>query len=245
MSCEDVRSALSVFDLCEDTSDGARVTTHCLYPSFEPVHVFVAKVGDGFKVHDGGGAFLAAWVHGRDESLINAALKKECARFHLALMGQSCVAEVSSKDWLLSAILGVANASAVAATNAVSKLVSVAESALVDRIQQTLIETVGARGFDTGVDLIGKSGGSRHFDFAVKSTHDGEPILINGVAPHRGSISHKYVAFADTDGDQSHKFAVYDRQLETDDVALLQQVASILPLAALSRNAKRVISHDA
>lgn len=242
MSCEDVRASLSAFDVCEDTSDGARVTTHCLYPSFEPVRVYVARMGDGFKVHDGGGAFATAWAHGRDEHLIGKSLKDECTRFHLSLVGQSFVAHVPSQDWLLSAILGVANASAAAATSAVSRMVAVAEAALVDRIQQTLTETVGAKGFDRGVDLVGKSGGTRHFDFAIKGLHDNEPILINGVSPHHASISHKYVAFADAEGDQDHKFAVYDRKLDTDDVALLQQVASILPLAALSHNAMRVIN---
>src|SRR5215216_4419817 len=107
MSCDDIRLALSEFDACEETPNGSRVTTHCLYPSFEPVRIFVAKVGDGFKIHDGGGAFMSAWSHGRDESLISRALQSECNRFHLALDDDRLVAEVPSKDWLLSAILGV------------------------------------------------------------------------------------------------------------------------------------------
>jgi hypothetical protein len=241
MSCEDVRAALSTFDVCEDTPDGARIATHCLYPSFEPVHVFVAKVGDGYKVHDGSGAYLAAWSHGRDESLITKALKAECSRFHLSVVGQSCVADVPSQDWLMGAILAVANASACAANNAVSKIVAVAEAALVERIQQALVTSMGLKGFSRDIDLVGRSGGARHFDFAVKSLRDGRPILINGVSPHHGSISHKYVAFADTEGDQSHKLAVFDRELGTDDVALLQQVASIVPLKALSAGADRIL----
>jgi len=242
MSCDDVRAALSEFDTCEETPDGARVTTHCLYPSFEPVRIFVAKVGEGFKVHDGGGAFMSAWSHGRDDALINRALQSECSRFHLSMDNERLVADVSSRDWLLSAILGVANASSLAANAAVARIVAVAEAALVDRIQKALVETVGADGFETGVDVTGKSGGRRHFDFAVKGKGDAQPILINGVSPHHGSISAKYVAFADAEGDQDHKLAVFDRHLETDDVALLQQVASILPIAALPQNTKRVMT---
>ena len=43
--------------------------------------------------------------------------------------------------------------------------------------------------------------------------------------------------------DQSRKLAVYDRPLDTGDVALLQQVASIVPLAALPDGARKVLSH--
>lgn len=239
MSCDDIRAALAGFDVCEETSEGACLTTHCLYPSFEPVRVFVAKFGDGYKVHDGKGAFVAAWAHGRDEALINRALVAECSRYHLSVSSDAIVADVPSKDWLLSGILGVANASAAAATAVVARVVAAAEAALVDRIQAALIEAFGTSSFSKAVDIVGKSGGRRHFDFALKAgDHD---VLINGVSPHHGSISAKYVAFADTDGDQAHKFAVYDRTLEVDDVALLQQVASIVPIEALTRGAQRII----
>jgi len=66
--------------------------------------------------------------------------------------------------------------------------------------------------------------------------------LINGVSPHAASISSKYVAFADTEGDTAHKFAVFDRELEGEDAALLGQVASVVPLASLHSGAKRTFT---
>ena len=242
MSCNEIRAALSGFGVCDETPDGSRIATHCLYPSFEAVRVFVVRVGDGYKVHDGSGAFLSAWLHGRDEGLITKILKVECSKFHLGLIGRSIVADVHSNEWLTSAILGVANASAAAAHAAVSRFVTAAEEALVDRINQSLSEAFGPNGFSKGVDIVGKSGGRRHFDFSIHGASLGD-ILINGVSPHHGSVSAKYVSFADAEGDQDRKFAVFDKTLGTDDVALLQQVASIMPISSLSQGAKRAIAN--
>jgi hypothetical protein len=240
MSCDEIRAALSAFNVCEETDNGSRIATHCLYPSFEPVHIYVAKIGDGFRVHDGRGAFDAAWLHGRDTNIIARALTTECARFHLSISNDAIIANISSADWLLGAILSVANASAAVANNAVARMVAAAEEALVDKIQRSLTRTFGANGFKKDFVIRGRSGGERHFDFVVPGPAESE-LLINGVSPHHSSISAKYVAFADADVDQDHKFAVFDRVLETDDAALLQQVASVVPLASLPAGAQRAL----
>ncbi len=46
--CDEIRSALSGFNVCSETPDGARIATHCLYPSHEFVHVYVVNEGGGF-----------------------------------------------------------------------------------------------------------------------------------------------------------------------------------------------------
>lgn len=239
MSCDDIKSAMAEFSACEPTSDGSRIATHCLYPSFEPVRVFVAKVGNGYHVHDGGGAFAVAWTHGRDEATILNSIKAECGRFHLRPDGRSIIAKVESIDWLTSAILTVANASSFAAHDAVAKIVAAAEDALVDKIENDLKSAFGPKGYQRGFDIRGKSGGRRHFDFLIGSPASPSSILVNGVSPHRNSISSKYVSFADTEVDKQHKFAVYDRELSNDDTVLLQQVAEVVPLAALKAGAER------
>ena len=53
---ERVRASLTKFSAPFDTDEGVRLETHCLYPSFDPVIIYVAKVGDGYKVSDGAGA---------------------------------------------------------------------------------------------------------------------------------------------------------------------------------------------
>jgi hypothetical protein len=227
---------------CVETEEGARLTTHCLYPSFEPVHVFIAKVGNGYKVHDGGGAFDAAWLHGRDDSVITRAILTQCERFHLRVSDGSIVGSVDSADWLLNVVLGVANASSLAAHHAVARVIAAAEEALVVKIDRTLTEKFGEGAFRRGVDLTGKSGGKRHFDFALPLP-GGDEVLINGVSPHKGSVSSKFVAFSDTEGDADHKFAVFDRELASEDAALLGQVASIVPLVSLPPLTERVMAY--
>lgn len=232
MPCEEIHAALARFGRCDETEEGSRIATHCLYPSFTPVHVYVAKIGDGYRVHDAGGAYDTAWLHGRDNRMILGAIEDECTRFHLTLSNKSMVATIPSASWLCGAIVSVANASSLAAYTAVAKIVAVAEEALVDKIGYVLADIYGPDRIAKNLDVRGKSGGNRHFDFAIRSRdHD---IFVNGVLPHRASVTAKYVSFADTDVDLEHKLAVYDRELETNDVALLQQVASIVPFARLS-----------
>lgn len=238
--CEVIKHAMRGFDICEETSEGSRVLTHCVYPSFHNVSVYIAKIGNNFKVHDGNGAYDAAWLHGRDDALIAKHLRNECRAFHLELVNNSIVATVSSQEWLPSAIIGVANASALAARRAVEHLVATSEAVLSDKIETVLVDSFGKSRLEKNVEIMGSSGGRRRFDFALKN-RDENSILINGVSPHHGSISAKYVSFADTEISKEFKFAVFDRPLETNDAALMGQVASVLPITALVVGARRAL----
>src|SRR6266478_6551619 len=97
-ACNDIRAALSAFEVCTETEQGSRVTTHCLYPSFEPVNVFVVRFGGGFRVHDGGGAIRSAWTHGREESLVARMLTKQALRYQIKVVDDALVTEVPSVD---------------------------------------------------------------------------------------------------------------------------------------------------
>ncbi len=232
MACEEIWKAMADFNACEQTSEGARIATHCLYPSFEHVRVFVAKLGDGFRVHDGAGAYNTAWLHGRDEELVGKCLNEAAERFQIFVASKALVAKVDTIDWLASAILSVANASSLAAHVAVDRIMAAQEEALIDRIGKTLTETFSAKHVAKNVNMKGISGGTRHFDF-VLVRESPQPIYINSVTPRRNSVAAKYVSFADTSADRRFKLAVHDRELETGDTALLQQVANVVPLASL------------
>jgi hypothetical protein len=238
MICDDIRKAMGDFEVCEQTPEGSRIATHCLYPSFEHVRVFVAKVGDGYTVHDGAGAYNTAWLHGRDVELIGRSISDAAGRFDIYVAGKALAARVSSVDWLMSGILSVANASSLAAHVAVDKIVAAQEEALIDRIGKTLAETVSFKDVSKNVDIQGISGGKRHFDFILRRESP-QPIFINSVTPRRNSVAAKYVSFADTAGETRFKFAVHDRELEVGDTALLQQVASVVPFASLGAGARR------
>ena len=166
--------------------------------------------------------------------MIMNSIKHAARKFHLAILGKSIFAKAPSIDWLPNAIVSVANASSLAAHDAVAKLTAAAEEALVDRIERTLTTTVGPKGYNKDVEVRGISGGVRHFDFVV-GRHWPAPVFINGVLPHKISIASKYVSFADTEGDKEHKLAVHDRELDNDDTLLLQQVALVVPFASLQK----------
>ena len=141
MICDDIRIALSEGEVCEETDDrGARIFTHCLYPSFEPVAVYVARKGDGYVVTDGGGASASAYLHGREE--LGKVLLRECARFGVDCKEDTVVADVVSADWLRAAILAVANASAAAATSALERVAVAAERVLADKIYEGLYDAL-------------------------------------------------------------------------------------------------------
>src|SRR5574337_624613 len=180
MLCEEVRNALGGLEFCEESESGARVPTHCLYPSFEPVHVQVVKFGDGFKVHDGGGAFRCAWEHGRESVIITRCINQEAARYRLVVKEATLIADVPNVEWLSAAVLSVSNASATAATNAVAHFTASAESDLVTKIHEVLLGTFPAKMVATEFLSVGKSGKEYRFDFGVQSDRR-EIVFINAV----------------------------------------------------------------
>lgn len=242
MVCEEIRSAMATFATCEETSDGARIATHCLYPSYETAHVYVVRVGNHYRVHDGGEAFRSAWSHGRDEKAINRAITAEASRFHLSVLDNRMVSQDVASEWIVAAVLSVSNASTRAANAVVARFVAAAEEALTDRINRTLTSIIPAARIAREFTVRGKSGGERRFDFAVRND-DEYGLLINGVSAHPASIAAKFVAFSDIDRPLGVKFAVHDGQLEFDDTALMQQVASIVPLVRLNDGTRRALAH--
>ena len=179
MLCDVVRGALSDFEVCEDTLEGARVPTHCLYPSFENVYVYVVKFGDNFRVHDGAGAYRNAWAHGRDSGTILRTISSEAERSKLMCMGESIVARDVGLDWLQSAILTVANVSSAAANRVVSRFVQASDQALVEKIDHVLEVAVGRARVAREYLVRGKSDGNAGFDFPV---HDGLDPICSSIA---------------------------------------------------------------
>jgi hypothetical protein len=243
--CEHVQAALAPLQVCVETSDGARVITQCLYPSFDPVVVFVARVGDVFRAHDGGGAERAAWTHGRDEQLIRRTLAQHAARYHLKVADGMLEAEAQGPEWLLPAILAVANASANAANAILEQSIAAGESTLRDKVYDVLAKAFDPKIVKTEFRFVGRSGKEHRFDFAIRKRHE-RLLLIDTVLPHHVSVSSKYVAFADARFDSSSeigRFAVYDRPLDKGDAALLQQVADLVPFRSLEPGIKRALTY--
>ena len=206
------------------------------------MHVYVVNEGGRFRVHDGGGAYKAAWAHGRDEKAIVRALEIAASHYHLECIHDNIVSPSVEGGWLKNAIVAVANASAVAANRVAEKASSATEKDLAIKIEGALISKFGQSAVARAYPLIGKSGGARRFDFAVRR-HGEFELFINAVTPFKASINSKFVAFADTDPDSRHKFAVYGDRLETSDVALLESVASLVPVDSVVKGVERVFSY--
>lgn len=226
--CDTIRDALSGFDVCEDTNDGARVPTHCLYPSFELVHAYVVKRGDGYVVHDGGEAASCAWAHGRDEPTVAKALKASAHQYGCKLLGARLEVEVIDARWLASAILSVSNAASSAASAAVGKSAQSTQAKLAIRLEEVLRAAPWKPRFKREFSVSGTSGKVHTFDFGVHT--NGSLALVDIVVPHHASVSAKYVAFADTERSKEiTKFAVFERELDRSDKVLLSTVADLIP----------------
>lgn len=239
MICEDVKAALTEGDFCEESDSGATVATHCMYPSFDPVHVSVVKIGEGYEVSDAGGAVNAAWLHGR--SNIAKILSKECARFGIEHHNGVALVRIDNKDWLRSAILAVANASASAAALAIEHATNASETELNEKIFETLSLIIDKNKVERDRTYTGASGKDWKYNFIVKVND--RTLLINSVTPYHTSINSKYVAFSDLPANDSYvsRIAVHERQLNTVEVALMQQVCTLMPIGTLDKGLRKLV----
>jgi hypothetical protein len=244
LQCTDLYAAFQAVPSCDEAGGVIRFTTHCLYPTFEPVDTFVMPSGSGFVVHDGGGACRSAWRLGRDPRAIDHAVSHQASAYQLLIRDGALTAEVPGQEWLPSAIMAVANASATAARMAVESVSpsAMSESTLRDLVRSVLAEFFPDAAVASGFDLRGKSGKRHHFDFGVRE-RVGRLTLIDTVSPHHVSVSSRYVAFSDIggiDGDVHGRFVVHDRPLDSEDVALLGQVADVVPFTSLKAGIARL-----
>jgi hypothetical protein len=240
--CETIKGALASFDRCEDTVQGARIETHCLYPSFDRVAVYIVKMGEGYLVHDGGEAHSCAWAHGRDDGVAVKALAHQAGRFGLAVENRQLVVRVQSADWLTSAILSVSNAASNAATEAVAKQSKASAERLHERVREALVHAFTASRVEEKVYRVGDSGREYAFDFSVRE--GSRAVIIDVVTPARGSIVHKYTAFADSKVRRlGGAFAVHDLPLVPADTNLLSQVADVVPYLSLPKGVERALLH--
>lgn len=238
VSCSAIKEALAPFADCEATPNGARILTHCLYPSFQPVAVYVVGFGKGFIVHDGGDAQAVCWAHGRDERATTRYFNEQATKHGLRYVDGNLKLVIEDPTWLASAILAVANAASGAANASVEHIARSAMVVLQDAIHQALIGRFAKSNVLVHPTRTGGSGRSYDFDFGVIDS--GRMVLIDAVTPYAASINSKYTAFSDVmqtlDG---IGFAVFDRPLQAPEKTLLSQVAQVVPLASMTRGVER------
>lgn len=234
-NCKDILDALEPLFGCSESDKGTSIRTQCLYPSFEPVEIFVVRYGDGYEVHDGGGAIRAGWDHARDLSSARRIVSQHSEPHQLKFVNDSILARVDSRDWLMSAILIVANVSATAAHAIVQGAAQAIEHDLAEMIYSVVSKVVPKKHIAREFEIRGNSGKMHKFDLAIRPILEAS-ILMDAVSPHHVSIASRYVAFSDTREHQNifRRFAVHDKPLAHDDASLLQEVADVVPFLSLS-----------
>jgi len=233
LDCDLVRVAVDKFQSCEQTSAGLRVSTQCLYPSFDPVEVFVVGRGEGFIVHDDGEAARASWSNGVDERSVQRSLDAAAQYFGCETSGVQIRCEVPSQEWLWSAIASVANASSEAARSALGRVRQSREVSLIRKTKAIFDSAQWRPTTKLEFSYPGRSGKVHTFDLAVESGR--KLALIDAVVPHPTSIAAKFLAFSDTETRPGvYKYALYEDELSQEDKALISNVADLIRYKALS-----------
>lgn len=237
LDCKFVNSKLDQFSMCERTEDGIKVATHCLYPSFDQVEVFIVGCGDGFIVHDGGGAARIAWMHGIDALTFGRSAAQAAAAFGSDFVknGNQIRTQASSEEWLWASVVSVANASANAARDLLVRARKSKELGLIQRTKAILDGASWKSETKLDVQLSGKSGKTHTFDLSVET--ENKTALIDAVVSHPNSIAAKYLAFSDTENRPGlYKYALYDNDLTQEDKALISNVADLVSFNSLSKS---------
>lgn len=209
--------------------------------------VTVSVWGDGFRVSDGGGASQSVIRQGLDHQSLSAAFKAAKNKYHLLEKDGVLSLKVDSGDWLENAILAVANASAMAANLAYAYVEQKTSKDIVPEIIAALSEFAPISQIATDYPLRGHSGKSRKFDVAVIGEHN---LLFKVISPFPGSVNSAYVTFSDTlrDGSPmaatSFGYGVFREKLNSEDVTLLSDVATLAPVSSIGVAAKRDFIHS-
>ncbi len=234
MNCAELMPLLTRTPLCAETELGTQLQTTCLYPSSDPVNVYIARLRGGFRVHDGGGAMRSAILHCRNWQ---SALERAGRRHSVMVSDGALVARPPDEEWLYPAVLAVANASALAARYALESVQNRSESSLKDMIFEKLKRAVPESKIGKDFEYRGRSGHMWQVDFAVREEG---LILVKSVVQNGNSINSNYAAFGDIgEAEEVLKFSVFEQALNPDSEALLRQVAALVPIAALTQMVHR------
>ena len=229
LDCADLDASLARFKACEATQDGLRIATDCLLPSFEQVHVYVVKFGDGMIVHDDCAAARSAWIYGVDDVTIAKDVASVANAYSCKVESNQIFLGVPDAAWLWSAVASVANASAEAARRAVGKARKAPEQTLFLRAFRAIEK--GTLGISVVRDFsyLGDSG--RQYDFDMGVVKGDAVALVDIVSEHPTSVAFKHMAFSDVRiSPGGGKYIVRAGDLLSTDKVLLSNVADLIAI---------------
>lgn len=233
MNCAELDSLLTRNPACLEVEGGVRLTTHCLYPSSDPVEVYVGRKSHGYRVTDGGGAWRNAQTIGR---AADSMFESACKRHSVNSRGGIVFAETNEEEWVYAAVLAVANASVMAAQNALDSYDRALKS-LNSLIFEAISRRVPEHRIAKNYEYRGRSGHIWPIDFAVMRS---QTMLIKSVSQNGNSINSNYATFGDIgESEELIKMSVFDGELKQDSASLLRQVTSLVPLKAMDETLVR------
>lgn len=234
LDCAGLDDAFAPFKGCQVTSQGLRVSTDCLLPSFEQLHVFIVQKGTEFIIHDDGAAARSGWDHGADHPSIKSATAASARAFSCDVTDVQLSITVPSREWLWSGVVTVANASADAARRVVGKTAAVKESSVIQIAERAIKRGTPSGKVYQDYLLFGESGREYRFDLGVM--RDGRLALVSAVSHYTQSIAAKHLAFSDAGkGSGALRYIVHTGDLTAPDKVLLSNVADLIALEAVQR----------
>ena len=239
MKCHIIVAALSNLQ-CEETADGTRVLTHCLFPNFDQVPVYIQTHLDGFLVHDAGAGFDIAFDEGHNATSMKGLMREFSALYGADTDDHRIYARALSPDWLPSAVMSVANASAAAATALVTGAGDdrVEDREFRERTYLALCDAFKSDHVPRRIKKRGRTG--KLYTFAFGVTHKSSIALVDTVTPNAISVASRFTSFSAVGGRKEYgAFLAYKRELAGADSALLSEVADVLPLEALVASIER------
>lgn len=240
MKCDLIVAALSDLQ-CEQTEDGARVLTHCLYPNFEQVAVYIQTHMDGFLVHDGGEGFDFAFMEARNPTALKGHMRDFSALYGVDSDDHRIFGRALSPEWLPNVVMAVANAAAAATNALVMSRSEQDDGEFRERTFDTLKAAFTEDNVTRRVKRRGRTGRLYSFAFSV-AFHD-QMALVDTVTPNPISVSTRFTSFSAVGARTlGGAFLTYSRPLANEDSALLSEVADVLPLEALVASIEREIS---
>ena len=244
MTCDLISAALSDLQ-CEETREGFRVLTHCLYPNFEQVAVYVQKHLDGFMVHDGGEGFDFAFLEARNPDLLKAYMRDFAALYGVDCDGHRIFGRAMTPEWLPNVLLAVANAASCAANaSAGSENAQSDESEeIVEKAYSVLRQAFTEKQVRRRVKRRGRTG--RLYTFAFGISEGPKSSLVDTVTPNQLSVASRFTSFSAVSARSlGGAFLTHTRPIANEDSALLAEVADVVPLEALLASIERQMSES-
>lgn len=242
---EIVRNALSEVSSLEETRNGVRVTTHCIYPSNSLVSVFVIGGENTFVVSDEGRAISELSCSGVDLQHSKRAISNFSASQGVEYKKGVIYSPPATLNELPAAIILVANASKEIATQLFSHTRIKRKRNFKDLVHQFLSEKFDGQRVKQ-MEIVGESNKSHKFDNVIVLNSD-EKLIVDPVIYDPASINARVVANFDV---RSKKLIGIEQRIIYDDeegwtssdINLLTFGAKVIPFSKADKALQQFMS---